>query len=112
MRDQIAMRVIDCLDDLPKEQSHVLLGKIVMLYILVEFSTLGHFHDDEDVVGGIEHLIQFDDIGMGNKLEYLDLAGDLHAGGYTLEIMFLFFIFNLFIIFTATGRPVNSCFAS
>jgi len=83
-----------------------------MLYILVEFSTLGHFHDDEDVVGGIEHLIQFDDIGMGNKLEYLDLAGDLHAGGYTLEIMFLFFIFNLFIIFTATGRPVNSCFAS
>lgn len=112
MCDEIEMRVPDTTDDLPEEKSGLFLGDIVILYVIVKFSAVCQFHDDEDVVGGIEYLIKFDDILVADEFEYLDLSFDLNLVGYTFEIRFLFFILRLLMIFMATFTPVRSCFAS
>lgn len=106
------MRMIDSLNDLPEEQFDLLLGQVVMLDVLVQFSPGGHLHDHEDIIGRVEYFVQFDDIGVADELEYLDLAFDLPKGGGTLGIIFLFFILRLLRILMATRTPVRSCLAS
>ena len=106
------MRVPDATDDLPEEKSGLLLADIVILYVVVQFAAVCQFHDDEDVVGGIEYLIEFDDILVADEFEYLDLSLDLYEVGSTFEMRFLFFILRLLMILMATFTPVRSCFAS
>jgi len=77
--------------------------------ILKELTTLGHFHNNKDISRGIQHFIEFDDVGVFDKFEYFYLSFDLLRVGGTLEIIFLFFIRDLFIILTATRWPVNVC---
>lgn len=84
----------------------------MLLDILVQFSSFGDFHDDEDVVGAIQYLIQLDDVGMIDEFQYFYFSFDLRDGGGTLEIIFTFLIFSLLMILTATGRLVRSCLAS
>jgi hypothetical protein len=48
---------------------------------------------------------------MVSKLEDTNLSFHLHEGNGTFDIMFLFFIFFLLMIFTATSIPVKSCLA-
>jgi len=106
------MRVPDATDDLPEEKSGLLLADIVILYVIVQFAAVCQFHDDEDVVGGIEYLVEFDDILVADEFEYLDLSLDLNEAGSTFEMRFLFFILRLLMILMATFTPVRSCFAS
>lgn len=84
----------------------------MVMYIIIELPTLCIFHDDKNIVGSIQYLIKFDDIFVIDEFQYFDLSFDLHVGGNTLEIMFLFFILRLFMILTATLTPVRSCLAS
>jgi len=49
---------------------------------------------------------------MIDKLQNLDFSFDLIELQVTFEIIFLFFILDLLMIFTATFVPVRSCLAS
>jgi len=82
------------------------------MYIIIELSALCVLHDDEDVIGGIEDFVEFDDILVVDEFEYFDLSFDLSRRSTTLDIIFLFFILRLFRILTATFNPVKSCLAS
>jgi hypothetical protein len=112
MGDEVEMGISDSGDDLSEEEPGLLLGDIVILNVIVELAAVGQFHDDEDVVGGIEYLVKLDDVLVADELEDLNLALDLSGRGGTLEMRFLFFILRLFMILMATFTPVRSCFAS
>jgi len=71
------MRIFYPFDNLPKKKLNLLLRELVFIDILIKFSSLGHLHDNEDVSGGIEYLIKFDDVWVANKFEDFNLAGDL-----------------------------------
>jgi hypothetical protein len=68
----------------------------------------GQLHDYEDVGGCVEHFVELDDVRMAEELQDAYLSFNLGEETATLEIMFLFFIFALLIIFTATCAPVSS----
>lgn len=110
--DKIGVGVGDTVDDLFEEETGIFLVDIVVLDVVVEFSPLCEFHDDEDVVGGVEHFVEFDDVVVVDELKDPNLPLDLSLDTCTLEIICLFFILRLFIIFTATLTPVRSCRAS
>ena len=54
MRDKVSVRISNSADNLLEKEAGILLGDVVILYVVVEFSTLGKFHDNKDVVGGIQ----------------------------------------------------------
>jgi hypothetical protein len=110
--DEIEMSILHPTDDLPEEELGLVFRDIIILYVVVEFAAVCEFHDDEDVIGSIEYFIELDDILMVDELEYLDLPLHLSRSSPTFEIIFLFFIFLLLMIFTATRTPVKSCLAS
>ena len=62
------------------------------MYIIIELSALCVLHDDEDVIGGIEDFVEFDDILVVDEFEYFDLSYDLSRRSTTLDIIFLCFI--------------------
>lgn len=49
---------------LPEEELGLILGNLMSLDVVKELALLCKFHDDEDVVGSIENLVQFDDVGV------------------------------------------------
>lgn len=112
MRDEVEVRVPHPADDLLEESLGLLLSDVIILYVIVQFPSVCQLHNHEDVVGRIQHLVQLDDVLMTDKLQYLDLSLYLTPPTCTLEIMFLFFILRLLMIFTATFTPVISCLAS
>lgn len=112
MRYKICVGISYAVYYLPEEKLSLVLGDLMCLDVVKEFSLLCEFHDDEDVIGGIEYLVQFDDVGVVDEPEYLDLPLDLLEESGTLEIMFLFLILRLLRILMATLMPVRSCLAS
>lgn len=112
MRYKICVGISYAIYYLPEEKLGLVLGDLMGLDVIKELALLRKFHDDEDVVGGIEDLVQFDDVGVVDEPEYLDLSLDLLEESGTLEIMFLFLILRLLRILMATLMPVRSCLAS
>lgn len=112
MCDKVKMCGFDTLDDLLEEVACLILWKIIILNKVIELSAFCHLHNNEDIGCRVEDLIQFDDIGVADKFEDLDLSFDLCEVYVTFEIMFLFFILDLLMILTATLVPVRSCLAS
>ena len=112
MSDKVLMSIVHTSHDLLEDASRLIFRDLVALDVIIEFSSLGQLHYDEDVVSRIEDLIQFDDVWVVDEFKYLDLPFDLLIQRLTLDIMFLFFILRLFNIFTATFTPVKSCLAS
>lgn len=106
------MRVLHSTDDLPEKKLGLIFRDIIILDVIVEFSSICEFHDDEDIIGSIEDLVKFDDVLVVDELKYFDLPFHLNVILFTFEIIFLFFIFLLLMIFTATLTPVKSCLAS
>lgn len=49
---------------------------------------------------------------VGDESKNSNFPFDLEKEGSTLDIMFLFFIFSLLRILTATGVPVSRCLPS
>lgn len=112
MCDEVEVRIPHPADDLLEESLGLLLSDVVILYVIVQFPSVCKLHNDEDVVGGVQHLVQLDNVLMTDKLQYLDLSLYLNPPTCTLEIIFLFFILRLLMILTATLTPVISCLAS
>jgi hypothetical protein len=112
MGDQVEMRILYPFDDLAEKEFNVFLSELVLVDKLIQFTSLGYLHNNKYVSGGVEYLVQFDDVRMTDKFKDFDFACDLRRGKATLEIMFLFFILSLFNILMATRRPVSSCLAS
>lgn len=106
------MRVLNPTDNLPEEELRLFFWDIIILYIIVELSSIRELHDDEDIISRIKHLVQLDNVLVIDELEYLDFPLHLNQHTSTFEIIFLFFIFRLLMIFTATFTPVKSCLAS
>lgn len=109
---QIEMGKFDSFYDLLKEQPDFILSKIVLLNVLVKLTPFCHLHHHKDVAGSIQYLIQLYYVWVVDELKNLYLTSHLYQASCTFEIIFLFFIFSLLMIFTATGKPVNSCRAS
>lgn len=112
MSDEILMGVVQSGHDLLEETSGFILGNVIALDIIIELSALSQLHYNENIVSGVQNLIQFDDVGVVDEFEYLDLSFYLFIMDFTLDIMFLFFILRLLRILTATLTPVKSCLAS
>lgn len=112
MRNQIKMSEFNSVYNLPEKIFHLFLTQVMLLDILIQLPSLCDFHDDKDVIGGIEHLIELYDIGMIDKFQYFDFPFHLSDWNDTFEIILTFLIFSLLMILTATGRLVRSCFAS
>jgi hypothetical protein len=111
MRDHFFMDVLNSLNGLPKVVFGLFLTDLV-LNALGECTMAGKLHDDEDVVARIQYLIEFDDVGVVEVPEQFDFSFDLSGTIFTFEIMLMFFIFFLLIIFTATSMLVTSCLAA
>ena len=111
MRYVILMDVFDAMDDLFEVEFGFIFIKGGGGDILIELPVCGQFHNDEDIIRGIQYLVEFDDIGMVDELEDLDFPLHLNSPSTTFEIIFLFFIFLLLMILTATSKPVRSCLA-
>ena len=107
MGDQVVVGTVDSLQDLPENTPGFLLRNVVVLQVLIQLSSLCEFHDDIDIRGGVEYFVEFDDVGVTQKLEDLDFPFDLDRRELTLEIMLLFFILALLRILTATLTPVR-----
>jgi len=112
MRDEVAVGVTNTTNYLFEKKPSFILRDVIILNVIVKFSTLCKFHDDEDVIGCIKDFIEFDDVLVVDEFEYFDLSFDLDRKRVTFEIIFLFFILRLLMILTATLSPVRSCLAS
>ncbi len=99
-------------DDLSEECLGFLLADVVILNVVVELPPVSQLHYNEYIVGGVQYFVELNYILVANKLKDFYLSLHLSRPIPTLEIIFLFFIFRLFIIFTATLTPVRSCLAS
>lgn len=112
MSNEVEMRIANSADDLSEEKASFIFGNIVVLDVVIEFAPFGQLHDDEDVVGGVEHFIELDDVLVADEFQDFDFSLDLRPWNGTLDMRFLFFILRLLMIFMATFTPVRSCFAS
>lgn len=65
------------LNDLFEELFDFLFSEIIVLYIVVKFTPLCHFHNDENISSCVEYFIKLDNVGMINEFKYLNLALDL-----------------------------------
>lgn len=106
MSDMILMDVLEAVDHLPKVKLGLLLVDLGVLHVLEKLSLRSQFHDHKNIMCGIQDLVQLYYIWMVDKFENPNFALNLHHRPLTFEIMFLFFIFFLLIIFTATSIPV------
>ncbi len=74
MTDKILMDILNATDDLPEVELRLLFSDLIVLYEVVQLTLGGEFHDDEDVVGGVEHFVKLDDVGVVDEFEDLDLS--------------------------------------
>jgi hypothetical protein len=58
------MRISYSADDLFEKEFGFLFREDIIMYIIIELSSLCVLHDDEDIIGGIEYFVEFDDILM------------------------------------------------
>ena len=107
----ILMDILNSINDLLEVEASSGFINWIVLNIFVEFSLGGEFHDHENVICGIKHLVQLDDVGVVDELQDSYFPFHLRYLLITFDIMFLFFIFFLLIILTATSMPVRSCLA-
>lgn len=112
MSDEVVVGIVDSADDLLEEEAGVFLADLIELDIVVQLAPLSQLHDHEDVVAGVEDLVELDDVVVVDELEDPYFPFDLNRPATTFDIMCLLFIFRLFIILTATRTPVRSCLAS
>lgn len=106
--DEVEVGCFDPRDDFAEEVFGLLFVDIIILDVVIELSFFGHLHHNENVGCCVQHLIKLDNVGVVDKLQDADLPLDLLPSTTTFEIMFLFFIRALFMIFTATRTPVKS----
>lgn len=62
MRDEILMYILYATNDLSEVELRLLFCDFIVLYKVVELAFRGELHDDEDVVGCVEDLVEFDDV--------------------------------------------------
>ena len=53
MCDEVEVGIGDPADDLLEEKPGIILTDVIILNVVVQLSTLGEFHNDEDVVAGV-----------------------------------------------------------
>ena len=106
------MSCLNSFNNLFEKMTCHLFSKIIVLYIVIKLASFSHFHDNIDISGGIKYFKKFDDMWVIDESQNLDLSFDLFGFSGTFDIIFLFFIFNLLMILTATLVPVRSCLAS
>lgn len=68
MSDVVGVRIAESLDELSEEELGFVFADLVGLKIVKEFSSFGQLHDHEDVIGGVEHFVELDDVGVANEL--------------------------------------------
>ena len=68
MGDVVAMNVLDPIDNLLEIELGLLLGDLLALNVVKEFAIVGQLHDYENIIVGVEHFVQFDDVGVVNEL--------------------------------------------
>lgn len=90
------MNILNSTNDLPEIKFCLFLCDFVILDKIIELTFWGQFHNDKDIIGGVEDLIQFDDVGVVDKLENFDLSFDF---GYHV------FVFHFFFVDYFDGNP-------
>ncbi len=106
------MSCLDSFNNLLEKMACHIFSKIIVLYIVIELAPFSQFHDYIDVSSGVEYFKKFDDMWVIDESQNLNLSFDLIRFQSTFDIIFLFFIFDLLMILTATLVPVRSCLAS
>lgn len=84
MHDIQFMHVLDAVDDLLKDLARRWFAKStspsVVLFIfddmVEEFAVGSVLHDQQQVLGRFDQLVQLDDVGMAHQFQNVDLAGD------------------------------------
>ena len=66
----IAMNILDSVDNLLEVKLGLIFGYSLALNVIEELAIVGQLHDDEDIIVGIEHFVEFDDIGMVDTFKY------------------------------------------
>lgn len=57
MGDEVGVGVGNSANDLFEEEASFFFWDIIILYIIIEFSSLSQFHNDEDIIGSVEHFV-------------------------------------------------------
>lgn len=112
MSNKVLVDVLNATEYLFEEELGKWLVDVVGLDVVVELALRRELHDGEDVVRCVQNFVKLYDVRMIDELQDLYFSFHLPRALHTFEIMFLFLIFRLFIIFIATFTPVRSCCAS
>ena len=72
----IPMNVLDSVDNLLEIETRIFLAQ-VGLNVVVQFAPARQLHDDENVISSIQDFVEFDNVGVIDKLEDFDLSFDL-----------------------------------
>jgi hypothetical protein len=73
MADEVLMNVLNSANNLLKVKLGLVFSDFVILDELIELTLRGQLHDDENVIGGIENLIEFNYVGMVDEFQYFNL---------------------------------------
>ena len=103
MRYQVAVRIIEPVYYLPEKKLSLFLTNLIGLQVVKEFALLSEFHNDEDIIGCIQDLIQFYYIGMRNIPQYLNLS--LHLASNHTYLRYHILIFHLSLIEDFNRHP-------
>lgn len=103
MCNQIVMCVGYSTDNLFKKEPSILFGNIVVLDIVIELTSFCKFHNDEDVVGRIQHFVQFDNVLMIDKFQYFDLS--LHLRSPLSYFRYHVFVFHFTLVYDFNRHP-------
>lgn len=101
MCDEVEVGIGDPADDLLEEKSGIVLTNIVILNVVVQLSTLGEFHNDEDVVAGVQNFVKFDYVVMVDEFEDPNFPFDLDGGDkylrnhvFALHLAFVYYLYS------------------
>ena len=57
--------------------------------VVEELSILHVLHDEEELFGGFDDLVELDDVGVSDQLEDVDLSGDPLNVSHIHDLLFL-----------------------
>jgi len=87
------MEILDTCDNLVQEiAGFCLFNSMISYNIIEEFTTLGIFHDQIQLLWCLNYLIKLNDIGMPDHLKYMNFTS--HSFNI-IDILYLIFLQNL-----------------
>ena len=65
------------------------MNALVFYYVVEELAVLHELHDEEQLLGGLDYLVELDEVRVADEFEDVDLAGDALDVGHLTDFLLL-----------------------